>query len=278
MEGECAMTNENQQGTKTTRRNFLKGAGLALAGATAFGLAGCASGEADSASSNEKWDGEYDVIVAGAGIAGLTAAITVADEGDGASCLVVEKDSLPNGNSPFCAGWQLYFDETDGPMNYLGHLIGESTPEATIRAFVEESKENLNWILGLGAKEEWLNIYEPDPSGEETNEYAEYPDDNTVGFLLFKTEGDQPHHIHEFLFSEMKKRNDTIEYKASTPLESLVRDASTGEVTGVVAGGKSYRAKRGVIMCTGGFESDPDMLRDYTGVKGYPYAGKEFAS
>ena len=71
MEGECAMTNENQQGTKTTRRNFLKGAGLALAGATAFGLAGCASGEADSASSNEKWDGEYDVIVAGAGIAGL---------------------------------------------------------------------------------------------------------------------------------------------------------------------------------------------------------------
>ena len=76
------MTNENQQGTKTTRRNFLKGAGLALAGATAFGLAGCASGEADSASSNEKWDGEYDVIVAGAGIAGLTAAITVADEGD----------------------------------------------------------------------------------------------------------------------------------------------------------------------------------------------------
>ena len=25
MEGECAMTNENQQGTKTTRRNFLKG-------------------------------------------------------------------------------------------------------------------------------------------------------------------------------------------------------------------------------------------------------------
>lgn len=30
------MTNENQQGTKTTRRNFLKGAGLALAGGYRF--------------------------------------------------------------------------------------------------------------------------------------------------------------------------------------------------------------------------------------------------
>ena len=107
MEGEYAMTNENQQGTKTTRRNFLKGAGLALAGATAFGLAGCASGEADSASSNEKWDGEYDVIVAGAGIAGekLTAAITVADSrGRRGFCLVVEKDSARTGATRSVAG------------------------------------------------------------------------------------------------------------------------------------------------------------------------------
>lgn len=114
------MTNENQQGTKTTRRNFLKGAGLALAGATAFGLAGCASGEADSASSNEKWDGEYDVIVAGAGIAGLTAAITVADEGDGASCLVVEKDSLPEREQPVLRGLAAVFRRNRRPDELLG--------------------------------------------------------------------------------------------------------------------------------------------------------------
>lgn len=268
--------NARRDGAGTTRRSFLRGAGLALAGVGAFGLAGC-GGVAAGTSASDRWDGEYDVVVAGAGIAGLTSALTVADEGAGASCLLIEKDTHPNGNSPFCAGWQIYFDETDGPMNYLEHLIGDSTPKETIRAFVEESKHNLDWILGLGAQREWLNISAPDPSGTETNEYAEFPDDNTVGFLLFKTEeelpGDQPHHIHEFLLKEMEKRKEAIDYKTRAALESLVQDPDTGEVLGVVANGKRYRAKRGVVMCTGGFENDPDMLRDYTGVKGYPYAG-----
>ena len=58
-----------------------------------------------------------------------------------------------------------------------------------------------------------------------------------------------------------------------TPIEALIRD-DEGSVIGVVADGKRYRAKGGVIMCTGGFENDQKMLQDYTGVKGYPYAGQ----
>ena len=77
--GDNKMTN----GMATSRRNFIKGAGITLAGATALSIMGCASGNSSSASSSsQKWDGEYDVIVVGAGIAGVTAAITVADEGN----------------------------------------------------------------------------------------------------------------------------------------------------------------------------------------------------
>ena len=172
--------------TRTSRRSFIKGAGLTLAGAAAWGMTGCAPKEsgAGNASDDDSWDGEYDVIVAGAGIAGLTAAVTVAKEGNGAKCLLLEKDSRPNGNSPFCAGWQMYFEESDGPLNYLDHLIGDCTPQETIRAYVEEAMHNLDWVLELGAQEEWLDIYRPEP--EETNEYAEYPDSHTVGYLLFK--------------------------------------------------------------------------------------------
>lgn len=269
------------KGLLASRRGFVKGAGLALAGA-AFGLAGCAAGDgktngADASAaqgSGVSWDEEYDVVVVGAGIAGITAAITVAEEGDGASCLLLEKGAAPSGNSPFCAGWQLYLDDVDEAMVYLNELIGESTPEDVIRAFAVEMKENRNWLLSLGVQESWLEPYPPDPSGEATKEYPELPNDNTVGFILFKTEGDQPyHHINDFLLDAMNDRSDTVTFKTSTPMESLVQDPATGAIVGVVANGKHYKANRGVIMCTGGFENDPDMLRDYTGVRGYPYAG-----
>lgn len=88
--GDNKMTN----GMATSRRNFIKGAGITLAGATALSIMGCASGNSSSASSSsQKWDGEYDVIVVGAGIAGVTAAITVADEGNGASASSSKKMS-----------------------------------------------------------------------------------------------------------------------------------------------------------------------------------------
>ena len=257
----------------SSRRSFLKGAGVALAGTAAFGLSACAGGAETASSAGVSWDEQYDVIVVGAGIAGLTAAITVADEGDGASCLLLEKDVAPNGNSPYCAGWQLYVDDVEETMVYLDHLIGDSTPEEVIRSFAEGMKENLNWLLALGAKEEWMDLEAPDPTGASTNEYPEYPNDHSVGFILFKTEGDQPHHIQEFLMDAMQDRSDAIAYKTSTPLESLVQDPVTGAITGVVAKGKKYKANRGVVMCTGGFENDPEMLKDYTGVRGYPFAG-----
>lgn len=267
-------------GALASRRGFVKGAGLALAGAAAFSLAGCAAGQggtsgATAQGSEASWDEEYDVVVVGAGIAGLTSAITVAEEGEGASCLLLEKEAAPNGNSPFCAGWQLYLDDVDEAMVYLNELIGESTPEDVIKAFAVEMKENRNWLLGLGVQEDWLEPYPPDPTGKSTKEYPEYPNDNTLGFILFKTEGDQPYyHINDFLLDALSDRSDTVTFKKSTPMESLIQDPSTKAIVGVKAGGKNYRAKRGVIMCTGGFESDPEMLRDYTGVRGYPYAGK----
>lgn len=92
-----------------SRRGFLKGAGAALAGGALLGLAGCAPSGAGAAGQNAgagevAWDEEYDVVVVGAGIAGLATAVTISREGNGESCLVIEKDATPNGNSPFVPG------------------------------------------------------------------------------------------------------------------------------------------------------------------------------
>ena len=145
--------------TKLTRRSFIGGAALAAAGVAATGLTACAApkqASTDASASSGEWDDEFDIVVCGGGIAGLASAITVATEGDGATCLLLEKDVSANGNSPFCAGSMLYCEDPDAFMVYLDAMIGDSTPDDVKEAFADELAHNLSWLYDLGAKEEWL--------------------------------------------------------------------------------------------------------------------------
>lgn len=266
-----------KESTGLTRRSFLGSAAVAAAAAAA-GLAGCAAPNQtkDAKSGDESqvgWDEEYDVIVCGGGLAGLASAITVATEGDGATCLLLEKDVSANGNSPFCAGSMLYCDDPDEFMVYLDAMIGDSSPDDVKKAFASELANNLTWLYDLGAKEEWLEVGPPDDS--KLGEWPELPNDNTYGRIKFKTDGDGPAHVFQFFLNVMQEHEDAITFKTSTPMESLVQNPETMAIEGVIANSKRYKANKGVIMCTGGFESDAEMLYNYTGVKGvYPYAGK----
>lgn len=89
--------------TAAPSRRALLAAG-ALSTAALFGASAAQAAEAAPAPADAAWDEEFDVIVVGAGIAGLTTAITVAREGDGASCLLIEKCESANGCSPVCDG------------------------------------------------------------------------------------------------------------------------------------------------------------------------------
>ena len=44
---------------------------------------------------------------------GQAAALTVALEGDGATCLLAEKGDTPGGNSPYCKGTIVYADDEE---------------------------------------------------------------------------------------------------------------------------------------------------------------------
>ena len=70
-----------------SRRNFIKASGMAALGAAALGLAGCgpkpaqnAANDAATSVADIAWDEEYDVIVVGAGAAGLATAVAMATD------------------------------------------------------------------------------------------------------------------------------------------------------------------------------------------------------
>ena len=261
------------KGSQLTRSKFIKGASGTIACAAAAGLTGgvvyAKADEADAIA----WEGEYDVIVAGAGLAGCAATITIAKEGDGATCLLVEKGEEPHGNSRYALGAVVYVDDVAESMVYLNELIGDATPADAIEALATGMSENLEWIKSLGAKDEWLRVTQPDPTGTSTMEYPELPNDNYMGFFSFNSDGDSPQHVFNFLF-DIVTAQESVTYLPSTPLERLIQDPDDGTILGIQANGKNYRATRGVIVCTGGFEDDPEMLFTYTGVQGAkPYAG-----
>src|SRR5687768_5027384 len=71
-----------------SRRDLLKSGAVVGLGAAALLEAGCTQGQGGAASAS--WDHEFDVVVAGGGCAGLTAAIRARDLG--ATVLVVDQN------------------------------------------------------------------------------------------------------------------------------------------------------------------------------------------
>ena len=154
-----------------SRRAFLKTATVALGGAAVAGLAGCAPAAEtpanDEAASVDdiSWDEESDVIVVGGGLAGLAAAVTVATEGNGAKCLLLEKGPLETGggNSAFAAGMVLWTKDPDNFAEYVRELRGEmdNVPDDVIDAYAAGIAENLDWLRSLpGFSEDDVTISE----------------------------------------------------------------------------------------------------------------------
>lgn len=274
----CESTEPTQALTHTqTRRGFVKTAGIALAGAAAMGLTGCApsatgSGDATAKAGDITWDEEFDVIVVGAGIAGNAAALTVATEGNGASCLLIEKGSTPSGNSPFCKGDAIWTKDVAAMSSYMKELSHGTTPDDVLEAYAQGLGEIYDWVIEMGANKEEMSITEPTTDPEERNaEYHELENSYTFGYFAIGKNTDVevkgPDHVQVFLQDAVAQHSDIVDYRTSTPLVDLVQDES-GAIVGIVAGEKTptyIRAKRGVILCLGGFEHSPEMMQNYLG-------------
>lgn len=218
-----------------------------------------------------KWDATYDVVVLGFGGAGAVAARFAAD--NGAKVLLV--DSAPEGheggNTRYSA--QLIGTGSDfaSTKKYYQNLTAPmSLDEDMINTFVKGMIDMPNFVAKyLETKPCSAKEYAPELSVS----YREYPelkgsesyDYTTVRKSYFDAS------LWQVLKDQVIKRQDQIDVLYNTPAEKLVQDNESHQITGVAIkrNGKllCVRAKNGVVLATGGFENNQQMVEDYLGAK-----------
>ena len=214
-----------------------------------------------------KWEKEVDVVIAGYGGAGATAAIAAHDAG--AKVTIVESMADGGGNTLVSMGGFLCPTNIDDAITYISALYDFShseKDEEMIRIFSEESIKNAEWIKGLkeGTKVQIYGHagYPQVPGSESMNKYL--VKGKGKGMTIFAR------NLWDVLTYAVEEKRQ-ISVLTKTPARRLVTN-SDGEVIGIVAESEgreiAIRANRAVILTTGGYEYDRKTLQNH--VKGFP--------
>lgn len=202
----------------------------------------------------KKWDGEADVIVVGGGNAGIPAAITAHDKG--AKVIVLEVSSgmasslaLIAGGTPF-AGTDFQKEqgvEDSADQMYEEALAVSGGNPALWRALVDRQLEVYYWLKSIGAKPEALQLA---------------PGHKVRRSIRFEGHGNG---LCNVLRKAAEKAKIDIRHKHRA--QKLIVDPASGRVIGITAktDGKtlSFRARKAVILTTGGFCQNRDLVKEY---------------
>ncbi|WP_103943262.1 FAD-dependent oxidoreductase [Thermomonospora echinospora] len=232
------------------------------------------------------YDHECDVLVAGFGCAGAAAAFEAATAG--ASVLVLEKAGGPGGTSAVSGG-ELYlgggtriqqacgFDDTPDEMYaYLEAALGPHADTAKLRLYCDQSVEHFEWLRARGVAFK--------PSLYDAPTWMPYTEDG----LMWLGENAWPYNTlakpvprghrpvakgfgGQVLMEKLTAAaiEAGVVTHADTAAANLVLD-DEGRVAGVVArryGERvTYRARKAVILTTGGFVDNEEMLAHHAPV------------
>ncbi len=285
-----------------TRRSFLGLTAIAGAAAATAGLAGC-SPKKDSSSAKESDESqdkatqiekideskitdtkECDVVVAGLGISGV-AAFRAAAEG-GMNVIAIEKSSIPNCRSQGIAGFnseltrKLGVPEVD-PMEIANELMIQMAHRADYRIvtkWLKHSGEALDWYLG--AYDGLVLVGPDDEEPEDPEQIYAYAGSASPGVYDPSVDhertwdagvliggGDETH--RPILEANIETALATGHAEAVYDSPAVQLDTENGRVTAIVAHNLKddtytrYKVKQGVILATGGYSYNEDMLKQY---------------
>jgi len=209
-----------------------------------------------------KWSYSFDVIVVGAGFAGVRAAIAAHDAGS--KVIILEKMSHPGGISVMSSGAMLFVQDKKSAREYFTHLSGGRVSAEMISAFVEGLSHNLSDVKNLakinGASFMIRNrpgLY-PFPGREGLNSLIV---NNVPGFNEFSwypaIKNYNGARLMAVLLDNMSFRK--IKMNCSTTVQRIIQNKNNQIIglEGETNGKKAYiKAKKAIILACGGFEFD----------------------
>jgi fumarate reductase flavoprotein subunit len=234
-----------------SRRDFVK---VTAAGVGAAALLNGFNPKDVMAKLPKKWDAEADVVIVGAGGAGLAAAVQITAKGK--SVILLEKMPTYGGSSLICggalafAGTDLQASENVKDSNDLFYKdlmkVGENANvPALVKAYVDNQLETYEWLKKAGVKFLKLGI--------------------ASGMSVPRSHNVIPADLLKTLNGAAKAQG--VKLMMETAASRLVVDEKTGNVRGVQAARKGqtvfYGAKKGVILTSGGFSLDKGMLAKF---------------
>lgn len=209
----------------------------------------------------------YDIVVVGAGAAGTAAALAASEKNQ--KVLLLEKNSSPMGAGTLAGGmfaaesdlqkkagktvskeW-LYNEYVTASSGYMNSLL--------VRTIIDESSETVNWLIKNGCK---LNLVDAGTGGSSAHigmptTLHGYAEGGTVAITK--------------LIESFTKNGGTVMF--STPAKALMK-GTDGKIAGVIAekedGTELEISAKAVILATGGFGGNTDMLKEYIG-ENYTY-------
>lgn len=234
-----------------------------------------------------QWDIETDIAIIGFGGAGASAAIEAADAGSKVSIFELASASGGstalssaeiymggNGGTPVQQACG-YHDDTENMVNYLKACFGNQADEAKIRHYCENSIGHYNWLTGLGVpfklselKERAIMALTDDcllfTGNEKAYPFTEHASPVPRGHNL-QVEGDNGGPLLMKILTEAVNSRAVDVHYDSRALTLIVNDA--GDVDGIVVRidqqEKNVRARKGVILCAGGFCMNEEMVKKY---------------
>ena len=193
---------------------------------------------------------EADVVVLGGGLAGHCAALQAAEQG--ASVVLIEKTASHGGSTVQSSGTFAFagtdLQQSQGIEDSNQRLAqdilkagGQRNDPALVDLYLREQCGTFDWLRGHGV------VFHPLALSSSMSVPRSHPTD--------------PRQMMEVLNQHVRDHTDIV-YATATVVSELLTDA--GRVVGVrLDDGREIVARHGVVLATGGFPRNPELIRKY---------------